>query len=551
VPIVLLAASCGDDGGGEPVDPCPNCQYWTQLTFDTGEFPAVHPSDANIIAYSSTRANPTLGTQDIWIRVANPDTAYYRITDDQGDERLPAWSPDGTRLAFARIANGVSDIWVVDVSSFTNPTDLERITSSQFEFESDPGRSAWRNDDTLLFTDGDDIFSIDVAGGSSSEPEEIVRDPADAILGLGLRFTESAPTYVRDQATTDELIGFTSDGRGPQGNIFISACSEIGEEVHANIFVDQKPLRNPAGDTLKTPVEIFGLAPGQYVVGVIVVSGPDVFCDTTLSQTVTVDTNQVAQSPFEFTRPRGAIRVLSPTGLTTSIGVARVEFEADTIKMFSERDYGTVQAETTFIDCLLESFYFLRLRQAAVVKDSGLIQVFGRKLSQICLTPASGGCPAELDSAGIDTLIYVPEGPPCPPGGAASGTFMAKAPADLAPAQEPTDLWVYNISQDVFRRLTNDNADQQYPAFSPDGRHVAYIENTQGERVLRIINVETIAKTAVPLPGRPGSRICNRAVAHPCWTPSGQALVVSLSNCDDEVEEVTNVWVVDVSGFLP
>ncbi len=545
----LAASGCGDDNGGGDGGGCPNCEFWTQLTTDGGQFPAVHPTNPNVIAYSSTRADPELGTQDIWIREeSGAGVQYYRVTDDPGDERLPAWSPDGTRLSFARVAGGRSDIWVVNVTSYTNPTDLEKLTSSELESEFFPGRSVWRDDATIIFTDGDDIYQIDANAGSSSGLLELVRDPADEILGLGLRFTENQPSYIMDPNSLDELVAFVSDGRGPQGNINVSAFAETGEEVTANIYVDGKILRNPAQDTLRTPFEIFGLAPGDYVVSLSVTVGPDRFCDTTLFQPAHVETNQVAQSEFTFTRPRGAIRVISPLGQSTRIVL---EFPG----VSGEKDFGAVAAETTYLDCLFpsetdSSFYNVKIRAASVLKDSAKVLVCGRNVSEVWLTSAQGGFPDSLDVSCLDTLVYEQGGGPSAAWGASAG----KAPPGLlAPAQNETDLWIYDITLDEFRRLTNDNPDQKFPAFSPDGRFIAYIDDASGERNLRIINVETIATSTVPLPGRTGTRICHRAVAHPSWTPAGDEIIVTLSNCDDEIEpnEVTEIWRVDVSGFLP
>ncbi len=547
--VALAASGCGDDAGGGNGGGCSNCEFWTQLTTDGGQFPAVHPTNPNVIAYSSTRADPELGTQDIWIREdTGSDTMYYHVTDDPGDERLPAWSPDGTRISFARVAGGRSDIWVVDVTSFTNPTDLEKLTSSELESEFFPGRSVWRDDATIIFTDGDDIYQIDANAGSSSGLVELVRDPADEILGLGLRFTENQPSYITDPVSLDELVAFISDGRGPQGNINITAYAETDEEVNADISVDGKLLKNPAGDTLRTPFEIFGLAPGDYVVSLNVKVGPDRFCDTTLFQPAHVETNQVAQSEFTFTRPRGVIRVVSIVGQSTRIVL---EFP----DLPGQKDYGGVSAETTYIDCLFPSetdsaFYSVKILAASVVKDSAQVLVCGRKVSEVWLSSALGGFPDSLDVSCLDTLVYVPSGGPS----AAWGATAGKAPPGLlAPAQVETDLWIYDITQDEFRRLTNDNPDQKFPAFSPDGRFLAYIDDASGQRTLRIINVETIATTTVPLPGRAGTRICHRAVAHPSWTPLGDEIIVSLSNCDDEIEpnEVTEIWRVDVTDFLP
>jgi len=50
---------------------------------------------------------------DIWAIEAD-GTGLHQITSDPGAESSPAWSPDGSRVAFARAGNGNTDIWTAD-----------------------------------------------------------------------------------------------------------------------------------------------------------------------------------------------------------------------------------------------------------------------------------------------------------------------------------------------------------------------------------------------------------------------------------------------------
>ncbi|MFN0149351.1 MAG: hypothetical protein ACKVU1_01400 [bacterium] len=552
--LVALTIGCGDEDGPGPGDGCTNCQYWTQLTVDGGQFPAVHPSRPNVIAYSSRSANAEDEAEDIWIReeVTGAATRYYRVTDDAGDERLPSWSPDGRRLCFSRFANGRYDLWIVDVSDPENPTDLVKITSLA-DITGEPNRSAWRDDARIIFSNGDDIYQHDAAGTGSFE--ELVPDPADAILGLGLRFTENQPSFCRDPISTQELMAFVSEGRGPQGNIYITAFAESGEELFANVSIDGKPLQNPPpnSDTLLTPVNVFGIAPGDYVVGVNVRVGPDDFCDTTLVLPVRVGPNQVVPAEFIFERPRGAIRVVGPpTDGSTRLTVYR-RFEDGSLGV--PIPTGSVLSETTYVDCLFESEYLVRLERVGELEDSASVFVCGRRVSQVCLTVSQEGCPDSLPTvACIDTLVYEP-----PPGknagdiAASTYDWAAKSDPALLPQQTATDLWFYDFGADSLSRLTQNVRVEKFPACSPDGRFIAFIEDINGIRNLRIMSLASRNVSTVPLPGRSTTRVCNRSVLHPAWTPSGSEIVVSLTNCDDEIEtnEVTDIWVVDVSGFLP
>jgi len=549
-------AGCGDDEGSGPGDGCTNCQYWTQLTVEQGQFPAVHPTRPNVVAFSSRSASGDSEAEDIWMReeVAGAATRYYRITDDEGDERFPSWSPDGRRLCFSRAAGGRYDLWIVDVSDANNPTDLLKITSS-VEIENEPNRSAWRDENRIIFSNGDDIYEYDATGGGSTR--ELVPDPADEILGLGLRFTENQPSFVRDPVSGRELMAFVSVGRGPQGNIFITAFAETGEEVSANISIDGKPLLNPPpdSDTLTTPRDVFGIAPGDYVVGVNVNVGPDDFCDTTLVLPVRVGPNQVVPAEFIFERPRGAIRVVGPpTDGSTRLTLYR-RFDDGTLG--TPIPTGSVLSDTTVVDCLFEGEYQVKLERVGVLEDSASVFVCERRVSQVCLTVSQEGCPDSLPTvACIDTLIYTPparRGGTDDPGEPARHYGAAKSDPSLFVQQTETDLWLYDFDADTLGRLTDNAREEKFPAWSPDARYVAFIEVIDGIRSLWILNVASRNVSMVPLPGRSTTRVCNRSVLHPAWTPSGTEIAVSLTNCDDEVEtnEVTDVWVVDVSEFLP
>lgn len=553
----VFFAGCGDDDGSGPSDGCTNCQYWTQLTRDTGQFPAVHPTRPGVVAFSSRSASGGSEAEDIWLRedVTGAETRYYRITDDEGDERFPSWSPDGRRLCFSRASSGRYDLWIVDVSDPENPTDLFKITSSA-EITNEPNRSAWRDDFRIVFSNGDDIYQYDATVGGSIT--ELVPDPADKILGLGLRFTENQPSVVRDPVSGHDLMAFVSVGRGPQGSIFITAFAETGEEVHANISIDGKPLQNPPpdSDTLTTPQEVAGIAPGDYVVGVNVNVGPDDFCDTTLVLPVRVGPNQTIPAEFIFERPRGAIRVVGPPTDGSTRLTVYPRYGDGTLGV--PIPTGSVLSDTTVIDCLFEGEYLVRLERVGQLEDSTSVFVCGRKVSQACLTVSEEGCPDSLPTvACIDTLVYFPPEEEVRAGGQGRGKavdfLLAGGDPSRTIQQTDTDLWVYDFEADTLGRLTNNAIEEKFPAWSPDGRYVAFIEVVDGIRTLWIMNFASRNRAVVPLPGRSTTRVCNRSVLHPAWKPSGTEIAVSLTNCDDEVEtnEITDVWVVDVTEFLP
>lgn len=83
--------------------------------------PAWSP-DGSIIAFAANAA----GTLDVW--VVRPDgSGLTQLTTDPADDWLPAWSPDGTKIAFVSERSGSRHVWIMNADG----TEPRQVTVAQ------------------------------------------------------------------------------------------------------------------------------------------------------------------------------------------------------------------------------------------------------------------------------------------------------------------------------------------------------------------------------------------------------------------------------------
>ena len=159
----------------------------TDLTDGRVIGPVALSPDGKSIAYSTADAQ---GTDHLWILNLDLRTRYRPIgLDDPADH--PAWSPNGTKLAFRRLTATGPELWVYDVSA--SGSSAYRRGGAL-----DITGAAWLNDNSTLFAATGsgasavlyrvNIFSASEAGGVVK-----VTGSKDAPNGS----TPTAPTYDR------------------------------------------------------------------------------------------------------------------------------------------------------------------------------------------------------------------------------------------------------------------------------------------------------------------------------------------------------------------
>lgn len=123
------------------------------------------------------------------------------ITSGQVDDRSPAWSPDGTRIAFLskrahadpdRTAN--TDVWIVDATPGARPRQLTGTA------ESEAGRPTWSPDGSriaVLVGDADSHYAYDL-NKLALVPANAPGPSAPRLLSPGLDRAVSNPSWSRD-----------------------------------------------------------------------------------------------------------------------------------------------------------------------------------------------------------------------------------------------------------------------------------------------------------------------------------------------------------------
>jgi TolB protein len=174
------------------------------LTQSAGDdtLPAWAP-DGKKIAFTSERD----GRPQIYLMDAD-GTSVRRLTDSESSDRAPAWSPDGKKIAFCRTANGNAEVFVMngDGSNPINVTDHDA-------FDGDP---AWSPDGKLIAFasnrggQGFRLFVMDHDGKNAQQVSEANNPfgyvyPAWSPDGKAIAFTDlgknALEVFVRDHAS--------------------------------------------------------------------------------------------------------------------------------------------------------------------------------------------------------------------------------------------------------------------------------------------------------------------------------------------------------------
>jgi Tol biopolymer transport system component/putative hemolysin len=145
---------------------------WVQLTDNPADdFAPAWSPDGSQIAFVSDRDQKP-GINDIYI-MRSDGSGVRRLTADTAIDYEPAWSPDGLLIAFRSNHDGPADIYVI---SAADGSGLRQLTGDPAEDWS----PAWSPDGTLIAfqTDRDGDWEIYTMKADGSDPTNLTNDPA-------------------------------------------------------------------------------------------------------------------------------------------------------------------------------------------------------------------------------------------------------------------------------------------------------------------------------------------------------------------------------------
>ena len=176
-----------------------NCDIWTidadgsnktRLTTSAvfqETWPAWSP-DGTQIAFTTNESDEF---QDIWVMDADGSNSTQLTTTNGIFDAFPEWSPDGTTIAFTSDRDAIDDIWVMDPDG----SDPVRLTTGTKVDE----RPDWSPDGaTITFSrNGKDIWAIDADGSNPTQLTDSKRIEFGSVFspdGTMIAFNREGPT---------------------------------------------------------------------------------------------------------------------------------------------------------------------------------------------------------------------------------------------------------------------------------------------------------------------------------------------------------------------